>query len=136
VHGVWLWHIHGVWAVDWDGYLDGVWVWLGYLNWVWQSHALGDGLDWDVVLVYLGCTVRRVRFVSAEVGVSGSVTAGRDESVSVTRGQDVGVAVTVGRRAAETVAGIEQAPLALVLAVVHSLLGRLVVGGQTVRAQR
>jgi len=56
--------------------------------------------------------------------------------VSVTRGQDVGVTVTVNRRAAETVACVEQASLTLGLAVVHSLLGRLIVGRQTVRAQR
>jgi len=54
----------------------------------------------------------------------------------VSRGQDVGVAVAVGRRGAETVAGVEQAPLTLGLAVGRCILGRLIVGGQTVRAQR
>jgi len=68
--------------------------------------------------------------MAAEVGVTASVTAGRDESVSVTRGQDIGVTT------AETVTGVEQASLTLGLAVGSGLglLGRLVVGGQTVRA--
>jgi len=64
-----------------------------------------------------------VRVVTGKVGVTGTVTAGRDESVSVTGGQDVGVTVTVGGHSAETVAGVEQAPLALGLAVDGFLLG-------------
>jgi len=132
VHGVRLGYVYGVRAVHGYGNLDWVWVWLGHLDGVRESDALGDGLDWYVMLV----RVCGVPFVTGEVGVTGAVTAGRDESVSVTGGQDVGVTVTVGGHPAETVAGVEQAPLALGLAVDGFLLGRLVVCGQTVSTER